>query len=117
MTGSTPSDSLEATDKNDDAYFQRLLSRRDAKLQLEMDRMEKEHQEELGLLRIELSHHKGERPDNFEEDEDSENEGIDLPLLPEDTFSYLAFSKWHSKAMAIALFVMFIQTITLTVLA
>ncbi|CAJ1933061.1 unnamed protein product [Cylindrotheca closterium] len=44
-------------------------------------------------------------------------DGIDIPLLPQDTFSYLAFSKLTSVSLAIAIFVIGVQVLTLTVLA
>ncbi|CAJ1947087.1 unnamed protein product [Cylindrotheca closterium] len=51
------------------------------------------------------------------DDDDDEEEGVDLNLLPEDTFSYLAFSKWRSTSMFTALAVVAIQVTTLSVLA
>eukprot|EP00526_Cylindrotheca_closterium_P003066 CAMPEP_0113602058 /NCGR_PEP_ID=MMETSP0017_2-20120614/554_1 /TAXON_ID=2856 /ORGANISM="Cylindrotheca closterium" /LENGTH=1493 /DNA_ID=CAMNT_0000510381 /DNA_START=144 /DNA_END=4625 /DNA_ORIENTATION=- /assembly_acc=CAM_ASM_000147 len=46
-----------------------------------------------------------------------EIEGIDIPLLPHDTFSYLAFSKLTSISLLVSLFVIGVQCLTLTVLA
>lgn len=48
--------------------------------------------------------------------DDNEAEGIEIPLLPQDTFSYLAFSKMKSTAMITAIIVICIQLTTLTVL-
>lgn len=55
-------------------------------------------------------------PDEDEDDEE-EQQGIDLPLLPEDTFSYLAFSRLKSTSMFVAISVVGIQVVTLSVLA
>jgi hypothetical protein len=45
-----------------------------------------------------------------------EYEGIEIPLLPQDTFSYLAFSKLKSTAMLTSFLVLSVQLITLCVL-
>ena len=46
-----------------------------------------------------------------------ELEGTEIPLLPQDTFSFLAFSKYTSLPLFISLLVIAVQTLTLTVLA
>jgi len=168
--------------------FHRLLNTRDSQLKKEMDRRERTHQREIGMLKEEIallrkqnshshSNSKGlaiaenigsdddtmsseflndtnqhskhtvrsinskfsdERSlpsleDKFKhlerqisniergtvnaDDDHHDEEGIDLPLLPEDTFSYLAFSKWNSTSMLTAICVLAIQTMTLFVLA
>lgn len=52
-----------------------------------------------------------------DDDDEEEREGIDLPLLPEDTFTYLAFSRWNSTSLFIAVCVVGVQVVTLSVLA
>eukprot|EP00980_Cylindrotheca_fusiformis_P025093 scaffold13034_cov119-Cylindrotheca_fusiformis.AAC.7 len=55
--------------------------------------------------------------DNLDENkEDDEAKGVEIPLLPHDTFSYLAFSKVKSTAMVTSVMVICVQLITLMVL-
>ncbi|KAL3927224.1 MAG: hypothetical protein SGBAC_013168, partial [Bacillariaceae sp.] len=130
----------------DKEEFHRLLSTRDSRLKREMQHeMEQKMQvlqEEIALLRSSSANTNGSpnipnptagnllctKQVNFSDqlpvtsgpkgkDDDDEEEGIDLPLLPEDTFSYIAFSKWKSTSMLTAISVLAVQVTTLSVLA
>jgi hypothetical protein len=49
-------------------------------------------------------------------EEETKVQGVEIPLLPHDIFSYLAFVKICSKAMLITLIVIFVQLTSIIVL-
>ena len=122
----------------DGGEVRKLLEERDQKHRAELDLLDERHREEKKELELKLMGEIKSLREDFDEindfssanflepgmggaqekqEDDEETELIDLPILPCDTFSLLAFSKAMTTSMVTAIGVFVVQSVALSLLA